>query len=764
MESKKNVKISVIGNYLPRRCGIATYTTNLCNALALEMEKNSELIVVAMDDIPEGYNYPDRVKFSVRANVQADYYWVADFLNANQCEVAILQHEFGIFGGEDGSYILHMLKALRMPVITNLHTVVREPTNGQKVIIKEIVRFSDRLLVMSHKAKELLVYIYGVPEEMVSFIPHGIPNASFGQPGKYNNLFGINDRDMILTFGLLGPSKGIENMIKAMPAIIEKFPEVIYVVLGQTHPHVKEIAGNAYRHSLQQLANQMDVQDHITFKNQFVSDEILIQYLQSAKIYAVPYLEKEQITSGTLAYAIGAGSAIVSTSFWHAEEVLGEGRGRLVPFNDPNSMALEIIRLLENNQERDKMRLRAFQYGRSMVFNEVARGHLDLISEVLKLRRKIPGDLTAARQEYKVLDELPEIDLFHLKSMTDDTGILQHARYNVPNLNHGYCTDDNARALIALCIYYSLRKDKTILPILKKYLAFLHFAFNPKNNRFRNFLSYDRRWLEDSGSEDSHARAMWALGIAVKYAPNSGVRNMAMRLFHDGLIRLETLDSPRSWAFSVVGLDAYLNKYGGDSQVRRLRTELAEKLFHLFKENCREEWPWCEATITYANAKIPHAMVLAGQWIPNPEMFETGTRILEWLLRMQTAEDGHLSVVGNSGWYARGGEKANFDQQPIEAMSLIDACIDVYMATGDTKWFHKAQRCLGWFLGRNDRNVALYDFETGGCCDGLQPDGVNENQGAESTISWLISLLKMYQIMGMHGLIIDKKIIFSGNG
>jgi hypothetical protein len=310
---------------------------------------------------------------------------------------------------------------------------------------------------MSHKAKELLVHIYGVPGDKISFIPHGIPNASFGKPGKYNNLFGIRGRDMILTFGLLGPSKGIENMIKAMPAIIDKFPEVVYVVLGQTHPHVKEIAGDAYRHSLQQLANQMDIQDHIIFHNQFVSDETLIQYLQSAKIYAIPYLEKEQITSGTLAYAIGVGAAIVSTSFWYAEEVLGDGRGRLVSFNDPDSMALEIIRLLGNNQGRDEMCSQAYQYGRSMVFKEVARGHLDLISEVWELRRQIPGDLTVARQDHQVLDELPEIDLFHLKSITDDTGILQHATYNVPNLNHGYCTDDNARALIALCIYYSLR-------------------------------------------------------------------------------------------------------------------------------------------------------------------------------------------------------------------------------------------------------------------------------------------------------------------
>ena len=751
-------KISVIGNHLPRRCGIATYTTNICNALAIELGSTSDLGVVAMDDIPEGYEYPARIKFSVRANVQTDYYRAANFLNANQYEVAVLQHEFGIFGGKDGNYILHMLKALHMPVITNLHTVIREPTHTQTVIIKEISRFSDRLLVMSHKAKKLLVRIYGVPEDKISFIPHGVPDASFGKPGMYNDLFGIKNKDMILTFGLLGPGKGIENMIMAMPAIIDKFPDIVYVVLGQTHPHVKEIAGDAYRHSLYQLANQMNIRDHIIFHDQFVSDDMLIRYLQSAKIYAVPYLEKEQITSGTLAYAVAVGAAIVSTPFRYAEEALADGRGRLVPFNDPEAMALEIMRLLENDPERNKMRALTYQYGRSMVFKEVVRKHLDLVSEVQELRRQIPRD-TAARQDQKVLDELPEINLFHLKNMTDDTGILQHAEYNVPSFHYGYCTDDNSRALIGLCMYYSLRKDKTILPMLKKYLAFLSFAFNPEKARFRNFLSFDRRWLDNSGSEDSHARTIWALGIAVKYAPNDSIQNMAMRLFHMGLSALKDFGSPRSWAFSVIGLDAYLAKYGGDSEVRRLRKQLAEKLYDLFRENQQGGWQWCENIITYANAKIPHALVLAGQWIPDPEMFETGTRTLEWLLRIQTSEYGHLSIIGNSGWYPQGAEKANFDQQPIEAMSLIDACIDVYIATGKIKWLQEAQRSLGWFLGRNDLNVPLYDFETGGCCDGLQPNGVNENQGAESTISWLISLLKMYKVMGIHNLIADKKVI-----
>lgn len=754
-------KIAVIGNHLPRKCGIATYTTNLCDVLAKELESSmADISVVAMNDKPEGYDYPPRVKFNIRVNVQTDYYWAADFLNANQYEVTLLQHEFGIFGGTDGSYILHMLKALHMPVITNLHTVLIEPSPGQKFVIQEIARLSDHLLVMSHKAIDILLDIYSIPEDKISFVPHGIPDVPFGEPGKYNYRLGIEGKDMILTFGLLGPGKGIETMIKAMPAIVEKHPEAVYVILGETHPHVKEMSGDAYRNTLHQLARQMGVYDNIVFYNKFISDEALIECLRSAKIYALPYPKEEQITSGTLAYALGVGAAIVSTPFWHAQELLAEGRGCLVPFNDSGAMANAIVDLLDNDQRREDMRRRAYQFSRSMIYSKVAQKYLSVMTDVIELRRQAPRDLATAVQEQRVLSEFPDINFLHLKAITDDTGIIQHSVYSVPNVLHGYCTDDNARAIIALCTYYSLNKDKTILPMLTRYLAFLNFAFNHEKHRFRNFLSYDRQWLDEIGSEDSHARAIWGLGTAVRYSPNRGIQNMAMRLFHLSLPALEELSSPRAWAFSVVGLDAYLNKYGGDSQVRRMRTVLAEKLFALFQKNATEDWPWCEDTLTYANAKLPHALILAGQWIPNEDMFMTGLQALRWLLKEQTSENGHLSIVGNSGWYSRGGEKAKFDQQPIEVMNLIDACIDVYIATADTVWFQEAQRCLGWFLGQNDLGIPLYDFETGGCYDALQPNGVNENQGAESTLSCLISLIKMYKIMGMHNLVADNKLLF----
>lgn len=755
MISKKSVKISsiaVIGNYLPRQCGIATFTTNLCETIAVEMENDKGLVAIAMDDIPEGYEYHERVKFSVRANIQEDYYRAADFLNVNCYEVAILQHEYGIFGGKDGAYILHMLKALQMPVLTNLHTVCKEPTHDQKIVIKEIARYSDRLMVMSHKAKELLVDVYGIAKARIAYIPHGIPDATFEEPGIFNDLFGLQGKDVLLTFGLLSPGKGIENMLKAMPAIVSKHPNVVYIILGQTHPQVRKISGDAYRHGLQQLVNRLGLQDHVVFHNRFVNNETLVKYLQTAKIYAIPYLQREQITSGTLAYAMGVGAAVVSTPFWHAEELLADGRGRLVPFSDPGAMANEIVKLLDNSKSRNTMRARAYKHGRKMTYREVALQHISLICKVKESRKHVAEQPAVVRQNYKILDELPEINLSHFYNMTDDTGILQHAKYNIPNRHHGYCIDDNARALIVACMYYALHRDKTILPLLQKYQGFLYYAFNKDTSRFRNFMSYDRQWLESSGSEDSHARALWALGAAVKYAPNNGVRNMAMLLFNDGLTVVENFTYPRSWAFVIVGMHSYLYTYGGDSYVRNLRTKLAEKLFALFENTTSDGWLWCEDPVTYANAKLPHAMILAGQWIPNPEMFAAGVRVLEWLLHIQTAEEGHLSIIGNAGWYSRGGKKANFDQQPIEAMSLIDACIDLHMATGDNKWLLEAERCFGWFLGRNDISTQIYDFETGGCGDGLLPNGVNANQGAESTLSWLISLLKMYEIMGLRNL------------
>lgn len=746
---KKTIqKIAVIGNYLPRQCGIATFTTDLSQSLAQELPVEENLINIAMDDIPEGYNYPHQVKFRVRQNVPSDYFWAADYLNANQYDIVIVQHEYGIFGGENGSYILKMLRALKMPVITNLHTVLENPTQGQRKVIEGLAEYSDKLFVMSKKAIDILTRVYKIDKKMIAFVPHGIPDAQFKSPGIHNELLGLKNNNIIMTFGLLGPDKGIETMIKAMPLIIKQHPDAIYLILGQTHPHILEQTGDVYRQDLQNLAKSLGIENHIVFHNKFVTLETLIQYLQTSKIYAIPYLKKEQITSGTLSYALGVGLPIVSTPFWHAEELLSEGRGKLVPFNSPEDMAREINTLISNDNEREMMRLKAYQYGRSMTWKEVSKLHLKIISEI-KERKSIDDLQVISSKNHKTFKQLPEINLSHLKTMTDDTGLLQHAKYMTPDFHHGYCVDDNARGLVALAKYYSLKKDKSVLPLIQKYLAFLYYAFNKDNGRFRNFMSYDRRWMELAGSEDSHARALWGLGVTVKDAPDNCIRNMAMRLFLESLPVVEHFTSPRAWSFTVLGLQSYLSIYSGDLHVRKIRDNLAEKIYALFKNNAEKDWPWCENTATYSNAILPHALILSGKSIKNKEMFEIGLKALQWLLKVQTAPEGHLSVIGNNGWFKKNSNRSMFDQQPVEVKSLINACLDAYAETGEKKWFKESERCLSWFLGHNDLRQPVCDYETGGCCDGLESHGVNGNQGAESTLAWIISLINMHKAMGL---------------
>lgn len=742
-------KIAVIGNYLPRQCGIATFTTDLCDALAGQIKKTGEnLIAVVMDDVVEGYDYPDRVKFQISAHIQPDYIRATDFLNVHNFDIAILQHEFGIFGGNNGSHVLHLVKNLRMPVITTLHTVLSRPTDEQRVIIRELAKYSEFLIVMAHHARTMLKEVYGIDDGKIAFIPHGIPDVPVKRAESFRKSLGLENKKILITFGLLNPGKGLEVMINAMPWIIAKHPEAVYIILGNIHPHVKDKSGDSYIQSLYQQISMLRIDKYVHFKARFVDLDTLTGYIRASDIYVTPYVSEEQIVSGTLAYALGMGSTIVSTPYWYAREMLADGRGRLVPFGDSEEMAREIIYLLDHEDVCLDMRKKCYHHGRSMIWEKVACDYLDLCSRAVRRIVDRPIPQYFEKTDARIIIELPNINLHHMKVMTDDTGILQHAKYSTPDRAHGYCVDDNARALIVASKYYWLLRDKGIIPLIQTYLSFLHFSFNPENGRFRNFMSYDRRWLEDIGSEDSHGRSLWGLGVVVQCAPNDAIRNMAAKLFLDGLPVVEDFTSPRAWAFAIVGLHAYMSLFGGDANARRVRTELAEKLFVLFKDRASNDWPWCENTVTYANGKLPHALILAGQWIPHPEMHEMGITSLKWLLKEQTAPEGHLSIIGNFFWRKRNGKTSTFDQQPIEAMCLIESCAEAFRSTGDMEWLEEGRRCLGWFMGRNDLNEVVYDFNTGGCRDGIQATGANANQGAESTLSWLISLLTMYEILG----------------
>jgi len=740
--------VAVIGNYLPRQCGIATFTADLVEGLSAEAP-DVACWAAAMNDKPEGYPYPEKVRFEINQNKLTDYSVASQFLNIGQTDIVCLQHEYGIFGGPAGSHLLRLLGDLRMPVVTTLHTVLKEPAPEYRAVTSKLIDLSDKLVVMSRKASEFLKDIYSVPEDKIVFIHHGIPDTPFTDPSFYKDKFGVEGRKVLLTFGLLSSNKGIENVLQALPAIIEKHPEVVYFVLGATHPHVLKWDGDAYRIMLQQLVRRLDIGEHVVFQNRFVELKELCEFLGMADIYVTPYLEEAQITSGTLAYAMGTGKAVIATPYWYATEMLAEDRGRIVPFRDPNALAEQVIDLLDNDIDRHAMRKKAYMFTREAVWRAVSRRYLQVFREVQLNRAQNPRPRHSYVENIEAIKsfELPEIKLDHLKAFTDDTGLLQHANYTIPDRTHGYCTDDNARALLAVAMGQTcLTRNSLGLDSLSgHYLGFLLYAYDGKTGRFRNFMTYSRQWLEEVGSEDAHGRALWCLGKSVALLENPGHLAMSTTLFIKALRAVEDFHSPRAIAFSLVGIHAYLQKFSGDSDVRRVRSILADRLFDQFEENATDDWPWLENALNYANGKLPHALLLSGQWTQRGEMIDMGLRSLKWLLAIQT-EKGHFVPVGNKGWYKRGGLKARFDQQPIEANAIIEACVEAFNITRDKTWVDNAVMCLNWYLGHNDLNLPLYDPKTGGCRDGLMADGINQNEGAESSLAWLLSLMTLQKL------------------
>ncbi len=739
--------VAFLSDYLPRRCGIATFTYDLCESVAHQAAGKHDVFTVAVNDVPEGYPYPDRVRFEIRHNVTADYRLAAEFLNINQVSVVCLQHEYGIYGGPSGSHLLGLLRRLRRPLVTTLHTILRNPSDEQRAVLKEVIRLSTRLVVMSETAMDILTDVYDFPGDKAVLIPHGIPDVPFVDPNFYKDQFNVEGKRVLLTFGLLSPGKGIETAIDALPRVVAKHPEVVYVVLGETHPHIKRETGEEYRNSLFRRVTDLGMDEHVLFVNRFVDISELCEYLGTADIYVTPYLNEDQIVSGTLAYALGTGKATVSTPYWYAREMLRDGRGRIVPFRDPTALADQVIDLLDNEIELNATRKRAYTFCRKMVWKRVAQDYLDLFAEAREAwveNRLIVPAARVERQEKP--HELPEVDLRHLRTLTDDTGVLRGCLFSTPDRSQGYCTDDNARALLVTSLLWEQNQDESVLPLMQTYLAFLAHAMDDETGRFHAFLNYDRTWSEVIGSEESHARALWALGVATALCPHESQIALATRLFKRALSVADDFTSARAWALTVVGIHGYLRRFGGDSEVRRSRADLTSRLAKAFTDHASDDWFWCEDVVTYVNGKLPHALLMSGKWMNKGEWIDLGKRALRWLLQHQTSETGMLSLVGTDGWYRRGGERARFDQLPIEAHALVDACVEAYHVTREREWVDHARRAFHWFLGDNDLRTPLYDFTTGGCRDGLHADRVNENQSAESTLAWLMSLLLMQDL------------------
>ncbi len=739
-------RIAFVGNYLPRQCGIATFTSDVCESVAAAFP-GTHCFVGAVNDRREGYAYPPRVRFEFQEKELESYHRAADFLNINNVDVLCVQHEFGIYGGPAGSHLLALLRDARMPIVTTLHTILKEPNDEQREVMLRLNEVSTRFIVMAQRGKDFLQEIYGVPEEKIDLIPHGIPAIPFIDPNFYKDQFGVEGKTVLLTFGLLSPGKGIEYAIEALPKILNKHLDVVYIVLGATHPNLVAREGETYRLQLERLAEARGVKDHVIFYNRFVALEELKEFIGAADIYITPYLNPAQIVSGTLSYSFGAGKAVISTPYWHAEELLANNRGTLVPFRNAEAIADAVLDYLDNPSKLTATRKAAYMQGREMVWPMVAQRYMESFQKARSTRtpppRRAIGGQTLASRPY----QLPPVKLDHVRRMTDRTGMLQHAVFNVPNFHEGYCTDDNARAFILTVLLEELdipEAEPSMDTIASTYLAFLWHALDPETGRFRNFMGHNRRWLERKGSEDSHARALWAAGTALGRSRNEGHRKLCSRIFEHALPAVvQHFTSPRAWAFTLLAIHEYLRRFAGDREASRAREVLTSKLLQLHKEISSEDWPWFESIATYDNARLSHALILSGYWMPNAEALEVGLKSLRWLAECQTSPEGYFCPIGCNGFYRRGHPRAEFDQQPLEAYAMVSASLEAWRVTRDDSWQKEAQRAFEWFLGRNHLNQPLYDSVTGGCRDAIHQDRINENQGAESTLAFHLALAEM---------------------
>jgi glycosyltransferase involved in cell wall biosynthesis len=738
-------RIAFIGNSLPRHCGIATFTTDLQQAISTS-RSDLETSIVAMTDHGQTYDYPASVALQIKDGNIEDYVRAADFLNAGRFDTACLQHEFGIFGGEAGAHILVLLSRLTMPVVTTLHTVLAEPTAAQRAVMERIVAVSSKVVVMANKAHELLRSVYQVPEDKIEVIAHGIPDVAFVGPEAAKARLGFSGRSVILTFGLLSPNKGIEVMIDAMPSILKRCADAVYVVLGATHPNLVRDQGEAYRESLLARVRELGIEDHVVFLDQFVDQATLLEFISMCDVYVTPYLNEAQMTSGTLAYSFGLGKPVVSTPYWHARELLADGRGVLIPFGDAAATGREIAELLTDDSRRQAICKRAYAVSRSMTWERTAKRYMSVFEHAwqghwlkafARPDKKAPAPYRPAP---------PAMQIGHFLSMCDDTGLFQHAVHSVPDRSHGYCVDDNARALLLACALNNPGERPLPEFLTARFAAFVQHAWNPDTRRFRNFMGFSRTWLEDVGSEDSHGRTLWALGECARNDSSPSRRRWAASLFSEALPAAEAFRSPRAWGFTLLGLDAYCAAIPNDVRARNSRTVFADRLMTILASVETPDWVWFEAGLAYDNARLPQALILTGLATHTSAYVDAGLRSLHWLMTQQMTSAGLFRPVGTAGFGEQRQRPRAFDQQPVEAAATIAACLTAWRADGEAEWKATARQVFAWFFGSNDLSVALVDPETGSCRDGLHPDRANENCGGESVLSYLLSLAEIRQL------------------
>lgn len=732
------MKIAFVATYPPRQCGIGTFTHSLAHAMKNIQNHENEIIVIAMTNDHETYVFPSEVKLTIQQDHQSDYLAAADYINRSGAEVCILEHEFGIYGGQSGVYILPLLHRLNIPLISTLHTILETPSYNEKAILKQICKMSDRLVVMSNKAIQFLKDIYEVPSSKIIKIEHGLPDFHYDKEKSRTELK-LNNKKLLFTFGFVGRNKGIETVIKALPKIIEKHPEVFYLVLGKTHPNVFRSAGEEYRNYLQLLIKNLKLSNHVLLLNEFAKEKKLFKYLAACDIYITPYVNEAQITSGTLTYAMGSGCAVVSTPYWHAAELLTENKGRLFDFKDEDGLVKTLNELLDQPKLLETIQQKAATYGKNIIWPKIGQRYFELAEHLVSE----PTKPEPSKETHIDLLLLPPFSLTHLKRLTDDTGIIQHAKFGIPNLKEGYCLDDNARALLMVCMAYKQKRNSFALELMPVYLSYIHFMQN-EDGTFRNFLGFNRSFLDEVGSEDSFGRTIWVLGYLINHAPNDAYRQAALLIFFNAVPNFMKIKSIRGIANIMIGICYYLKTYPSDTNIKVILTKITDVLLVNFEQNRSENWYWFESLMAYDNGILPLALLHVSQQLDNDKIKEVAFESMDFLTT-HTLKDGHLSVIGNRQWFVKDKERSIYAQQPIDAMAMVLMYHQAFVITQETEYLDKLFTSFMWFLGENDLRMSLYDFETKGCCDGFEEDGVNRNQGAESLLAYLISHLTVLQ-------------------
>jgi glycosyltransferase involved in cell wall biosynthesis len=744
------MRIAYISTYPPRECGIATFNQNLMNAITASFPERAGLsqggFVIALNDSEniQEYEYPDEVKYVIRQNHQKDYIRAANYINTSIADVCIMEHEFGIYGGESGIYILPLINRLEKPLISILHTVLKDPSYVQRIIIREIAEQSAKIIVMSQRAVEFLTTVYEIPVEKIQIIEHGVPDVESAEDNPVKNITPFKNHRVLLTFGLISRNKGLETVVRALPRVVENHPDVMYVVLGNTHPGVIKNSGEEYRDHLKTLAAQLNVSKHLTFINKFVPEDELVNYLSAAEIYVTPYLNEAQITSGTLSYAVGAGAAVVSTPYWHATELLAENRGRLFEFKNADALAEILNELLDQERVLAELKENAYNYGLHFRWPVVGAEFIKVAEEAVATEFFSEKLLKDSIVDPEIM---PKFNLTHILRLTDDTGIVQHAKYGIPNLKEGYCLDDNARALIMALMAYQRNKSKEAFELLPIYLSFIHYMQTEDGN-FRNFLSFNRQYLDEVGSEDSFGRTIWALGYLIGCAASNSYREFATELFHRSFPHFKALKHLRGMANTIIGICHYLKVVPGDEGMVQELVRLTQPIINAYDKTQSPEWQWFEEKMTYDNAILPLALLHSCEITGNEKAKQVALKTMAFLDEL-TLSNGYLSPVGNDGWYYKGGKFPAFDQQAIETMAMVLMHFQAYQILREPQYIERMFLSYKWFLGENTLRAPLYDHETKGCCDGLLPTGINRNQGAESTLAYLIShltVLKAFEL------------------